>query len=325
MAPALGQGAAPEGGPVPLHPQVDVLLQQLATADGPAMETMSPVDARAVFARMAVLDPGEEVAAVEDRTIAGPAGELPIRIYTPVTPDGVAPTGVVLFLHGGGFVIGDLDTHDGTCRMLANRAGAVVVAVHYRLAPEAPAPAALDDAMAALGWVAEHAAELGATTDKLAVIGDSAGGNLAALVCQRARDLSGPAIAFQVLVYPCTDLTLGHPSIVENGEGYFLTRAGMEWFMGHYLTDLDPKDPIVSPLFIDSCVGLPPALVITAEFDPLRDEGEAYAERLRADGVPVEAIRYDGQIHAFFSMAAILDDARDAIDRAGAALAEALA
>jgi acetyl esterase len=291
------------------------------------MDSMEPVEARRVFVGLAALERREDVAAVEDRTIPGPAGEIPIRIYTPSTADGAAPTGLVVFLHGGGFVVGDLDTHDGSARLLANRSGAIVVAVDYRLAPEAPAPAAVDDALAALRWAADHAAELGSTTGKVAVPGDSAGGNLAAVLCQRARDLDGPAIAFQSLVYPVTDLTLGHPSMVENGEGYFLTKAAMEWFADHYLggSELAAKDPIVSPLFVDSCVGLPPAIVVTAEFDPLRDEGEAYAERLRADGVPVEAIRYDGQIHAFFGMTAILDDARDAVDRVGAALEAALA
>jgi acetyl esterase len=304
-----------------------MMLQQMAAAGGVPMDSMEPVEARRVFVGLAALERREDVAAVEDRTIPGPAGEIPIRIYTPSTADGAAPTGLVVFLHGGGFVVGDLDTHDGSARLLANRSGAIVVAVDYRLAPEAPAPAAVDDALAALRWAADHAAELGSTTGKVAVHGDSAGGNLAAVLCQRARDLDGPAIAFQSLVYPVTDLTLGHPSMVENGEGYFLTKAAMEWFADHYLggSELAAKDPIVSPLFVDSCVGLPPAIVVTAEFDPLRDEGEAYAERLRADGVPVEAIRYDGQIHAFFGMTAILDDARDAVDRVGAALEAALA
>jgi acetyl esterase len=310
---------------MPLHPQVAPLLEQLNSTEGPGFESLPPDEARTIFSNLALLDAKEEVARVEDRTVPGPGGPIPVRIYTPVTPAGVAPTGTVLFLHGGGFVVGDLDTHDGTCRMLANRSGAMVVAVDYRLAPEARAPAALEDSMAALAWVVEHAAELGATNDKVAVAGDSAGGNLAALVCQRARDLGGPSLAFQLLIYPATDLTMGHPSIVENGEGHLLTKTGMEWFMRHYLGDADPKDPAVSPLFVDSCIGLPPAMVITAEFDPLRDEGEAYAQRLQADGVPVEAIRYDGQIHAFVGMAAILDDARDAIDRSGAALKGALA
>jgi acetyl esterase len=310
---------------MPLHPQVETFLQQLNAAEGPAFESLSPADARVAFTGLSLLDAKEEVAKVEDRTVPGPAGDVPIRVYTPNLPDGAAPTGIVLFTHGGGFVVGDLDSHDGSCRMLANRSGAVVVAVDYRLAPEASAPAALEDSVAALTWAVEHRAELGATNDKVAVAGDSAGGNLAALLCLRSRDLSGPEIAFQLLVYPCTDLSLGHPSIIENGEGHLLTRTGMEWFMAHYLGNVDPKDPTVSPLFVDSCIGLPPAMVITAEFDPLRDEGEAYAERLRADGVPVEAIRYDGQIHGFFGRATILDDARDAIDRAGAALKGALA
>jgi acetyl esterase len=200
-----------------------------------------------------------------------------------------------------------------------------VVSVDYRLAPEHPAPAALDDCLAALTWCVENAVLLGIDATRVAVGGDSAGGNLAAALCQRVRNEFGPEIAFQLLVYPVIDCTISHPSYDENAEGYFLTKVGMEWFVGHYLGDLDPKDPSVSPLHADSLVGLPPALVITAEFDPLRDEGEAYAAALREAGVPVELMRYDGMIHGFVGMAALIDDGRHALDRSGAALRAVLA
>jgi acetyl esterase len=244
-------------------------------------------------------------------------------VYTPEDAVG-SNRGVLLWLHGGGWVIGDLDTADSTCRALANRAGAVVVSVDYRLAPEHPAPAALEDCLAALTWTVENAELLGVDVSKVAVGGDSAGGNLAALVCQRVRDEFGPDIDFQLLVYPVTDLTLGHPSIDENAEGYFLTKASMEWFVDCYLGDRERKDASVSPLFADLS-GLPPALVITAEYDPLRDEGEAYATRLQEAGVPTEHRRYDGQIHGFLGMATMLDGGRHALDLAGAALRTALA
>ena len=309
---------------MPLHPQVKTILDGLAAAGGPPMSHLSPDDARAAYRLLGGLDQPEEVARMDDRAIPGPEGDVPVRVYTPQEALGTRP-GLLLWLHGGGWVIGDLETADATCRALANRSGAVVVSVDYRLAPEHPAPAALEDCQAALIWVAENAELLGATSDRIAVGGDSAGGNLAALLCQRVRDEFGPEIDFQLLVYPVTDLTLGHPSMDENAEGYFLTRDSMQWFVAHYLGDGDPTDPAVSPLHTTSCAGLPPALVITAEFDPLRDEGEAYARRLAEAGVAVEAVRFDGQIHGFFGMASILDDGRAALDLAGDALRAVLA
>src|SRR3546814_455608 len=268
--------------------------------------------------------PGE-VDRVDDRHVPVPEGDdIPVRVYTPA--DAVAgEAGVLVWFHGGGWVIGDIATADATCRALANRSGAVVVSVDYRLAPEHQAPAALDDCLAALCWTVENAELLGIDATKVAVGGDSAGGNLAALVCQRMRDEFGPAIEFQLLVYPVTDCTLSHPSIEENAEGYFLTKATMQWFCAHYLGEQDPASAAVSPLRAESLAGLPPALVITAEYDPLRDEGEAYAAALKVAGVPVEATRYHGQIHGFFAMESVLDDAKHAVDMAGAALRAALA
>ncbi len=307
---------------MPLHPQVKSLLDGLAQLEGPAMTEVSPAEARAMFKNLSAFDQPEEVAVVEDRVVPGMV-DVPVRVYTPEgARGGGAP--LLVWLHGGGWVIGDLDTADATARALANRSGAVVVSVDYRLAPEHTAPTALDDSVAALRWAVEHGGELGVDATRVAVGGDSAGGNLAAALCQRVRDDGGPAIAFQLLVYPVVDCTLTHPSMDENAEGYFLTKDAMVWFVDHYLDTLDPKHPSVSPLHADSLAGLPPALVLTAEFDPLRDEGEAYAAALRDAGVRVESVRYDGQIHGFFGMAALLDDAKHALDRAGAALRAAL-
>lgn len=313
---------------MPVHPQVKVMLDGLAAAGGAPLDQMSPAEARNLFKSFAGLGVPEEVARVEDRTASGPHGDVPLRVYWPAAgagDDSSGTPGVLLWIHGGGFVIGDLDTADPTARVLANRAGAVVVSVDYRLAPEHTAPVAADDCMAALAWTLANATDLGCDAGRLAVGGDSAGGNLAAVVSQRACAAGEPPIAFQLLVYPVTDLTMSHRSIEENGEGYFLTKDAMTWFIGHYLGREDPKDPSISPLYASTCEGLPPALVITAELDPLRDEGEAYAERLREAGVACEAVRYDGQIHGFFSMDALLDDAKLAVDRAGAALRQALA
>ena len=308
---------------MPVHPQVKLLLEGMAAAGGPQLTEMTPDEARLMFKNLAALDQPEEVARVDDRLVPGDGHDVPIRVYTPKDAiGGNAP--LLLWLHGGGWVIGDLDTADATARALANRSGAVTASVDYRLAPENPAPAALEDALAALTWCVENAELLGVDANRVAVGGDSAGGNIAACLCQRVRDEFGPEIDFQLLVYPVTDCTLSSPSMDENAEGYFLTKQGMAWFVDHYLGDRDPKEPSVSPVYADSLAGLPPALVITAEFDPLRDEGEAYAVAMRDAGVEVEAVRYNGQIHGFFGLAAVLDDGKHAVDRAGAALRSAL-
>jgi acetyl esterase len=316
-------GAGGRGDDVPLHPQVKALLDGLAQAGGPAMTEVSPTEARTMFKALTAFDQPEDVARVDDRLIPGPV-DVPVRVYTPASAvGGDAP--LLLWLHGGGWVIGDLDTADATARALANRSGAVVVSVDYRLAPEHPAPAALDDALVALTWAVENGELLGVDASRVAVGGDSAGGNLAAALCQRVRDEFGPDIDFQLLVYPVVDCTLSQPSMDENAEGYFLTKDVMTWFVGHYVGTADPKDPSVSPLHADSLAGLPPAMVITAEFDPLRDEGEAYAAALLEAGVAVDSVRYDGQIHGFVGMASMLDDGMHALDRAGFALRAALA
>jgi acetyl esterase len=304
---------------MPLDPQAKAFLDQLAAANAPPLSDL-PVDAArlaadALFSAQGAVEP---VARVENRGIPGPAGEIPIRVYT---PEGTGPFPVLVYVHGGGWVICGLDSHDPPCRALANAVPCLVVSVDYRLAPEHKFPAAADDAYAATRWVAEHAAELGGDPRRVAVGGDSAGGNLAAVVALMARERGGPRLVHQLLVYPVTDAGLDTASYRENGDGYFLTRDTMAWFWGHYLRSrADVEDPHASPLRARDLAGLPPALVITAEYDPLRDEGEAYAARLRAAGVPVRTTRYPGMIHGFFGMLATFDQARTAIDESASAL-----
>jgi len=232
---------------------------------------------------------------------------------------------VLVYYHGGGFVIGDLESHDGVYRLLTNGAGCVTVAVDYRLAPEAKFPAAVDDCYAATRWVSENAAQLNADPNRLAVGGDSAGGNLAAVISILARDRKAPKIGFQLLIYPATDITCSAPSHKTNTE-YILTPADIRWFMGHYLrSDDDKRNPLASPLFTASFNGLPPALIITAEFDPLRDEGEDYGRKLREAGVPVQVSRYEGMVHGFVSMNDMIDKGKQGIAEAAAALKKAFA
>lgn len=252
-----------------------------------------------------------ELATVEDRQIPGADGELPVRIYTPL---GEGPFPVVAYFHGGGFTIGGIETHDIPCQHLAAGAGAIVVSTEYRLAPEHKFPSAFEDAIAAADWIHTHAKELGGDPDRFAVAGDSAGGNLAAGVCHHARNTGGPPIRFQLLIYPTVDAGMEHPSVKENGDGLFLSAETMKWFYDHYATGPDDRlDPRMSPLLAANFEGLPPALIITAEYDVLRDEGEAYGEKLRAAGVPVTVSRYGGMCHAFFQLGGVLDDARRAM------------
>lgn len=306
-----------------LDPQARAILDQMAALGDQPINEQSVSEARQRAAAMAAMqDAPEPVAAVEDRKLAGPGGDLPIRIYVPF---GKGPFPVVMYFHGGGWVIGGIESSDGLCRMLANASGCIVVSVDYRLAPEHRFPAAVYDAYAATLWVAENASSFGGDPSRIAVSGDSAGGNLAAVIAQIARDQGSPAMQFQLLIYPVTDGACNTPSYSENADGYFLTRDSMQWFWNHYvLNESDRVHPSASPLRASNFANLPPALVITAEYDPLRDEGERYAERLRAAGTPVELTRYDGMIHGFFTMSGVIDQGKAAIQQAANALRNAL-
>jgi acetyl esterase len=305
------------------RPVLDAIAQRGAVAPGD-----DPVAAaRAGIGAMFTHANAPAVQAV-DRTIPGPVGfggEIPVRIYTPDNPTGAALPIVVLF-HGGGFIAGSPDSHDGGTRELCAQAGAIVVSVDYRLAPEHKFPAAAEDCHAALLWAAEHAAELGGDATRLAITGDSAGGNLAAAVALMNRDRGGPPLALQALVYPVIDPACATPSAVANGEGYLLTTASMKWMWSLYVNGAeDYANPYAAPVAAASLAGLPPALVITAEFDPLRDEGEAYGRALEAAGVPVTITRYDGMIHGFASCFDITPRAGEATGEIARALKAAWA
>ncbi len=312
---------------MPLDPQMQELLELTAEFRAVPNHQKTARQARADTlertAAMAALGDGPEpIASVEDRVIPGPGGDIPIRIYTPDSPSG----GAILYFHGGGWVICNLDTHDAPARALAKLSGATLISVDYRLAPEAKYPAAADDCYAATQWVSEHGGDLGIDPSRIAVSGDSAGGNLAAVVAQLARDRGGPAIAFQALIYPVTDLDFTTRSYAEHGSsGDLLSTADMRWYWDHYLESPEQaQEQYAAPLRADDLGGLPPALVITAEYDVLCDEGEAYARRLWAAGVPTRLTRYDGVIHGFFNMAPVLDKATAAQQQAGSAIRAAL-
>ncbi|HUQ39767.1 MAG TPA: alpha/beta hydrolase [Acidimicrobiales bacterium] len=308
----------------PLEPDAQRLVDMLAGLQ--ASQEPAPTDPASMRQGLATLmkmgaGGPHEVAAVEDRRIPGPAGEIPVRIYRPDDPHGV-----VVYFHGGGFMLGDLDTHDPVTRQLANASGAVVVAVDYRLAPEHPFPAGPDDCLAATRWVADHTDELGLPGAKVAVAGDSAGGNLSAVTCIRARDEGGPAIAFQLLAYPGIDPSMSRPSHDENGTGYILTAEALRIFYDNYLPrEEDRTNPHASLEHASDLAGLPPALVITAGYDPLRDEGTDFADRLRAAGVDVTHSNYEGAVHVFFGMPGFFAASDRAMKEAGAALRAALA
>jgi len=308
---------------VPVDAQIQALLdlQSQFGFKGIALVAPDAAGVRAFMRQVRVPVEVEEVRAVEDLACPGTGGDIDLRLYRPSHEPGLP---LLVWFHGGGWTIGDIESSDGTCRALANACGAAVISVGYRLAPEHPFPAAVDDCWMALGWVHAHAADLGLDADRLAVGGDSAGGNLAAVVSLTARNAGGPPIRHQLLVYPATDGRLQWPSLQENGQGYFMTSEDVEWFYQQYAPP-DREDWRMSPLLAPDHGRLPPALVITAEFDPIRDEGEAYASALSAAGVDVELVRFDGMIHGFFGMHATVDIARQAMDRAGRKVREALA
>jgi acetyl esterase len=277
---------------VPVDPQLVDLLRQVDEA--PPLSSFPPEEARERFRRLNLLAAGAaqeiEVGAVEDIEVPGGAGPLRARVYRPKGES----KATIAFFHGGGFTIGDLDTHDRDCRTFCSCVGATVVSTDYRLAPENPFPAAAEDAIAATRWIAEE------FPGPLVVAGDSAGGNLSAVAAQNV-----PGIDAQVLIYPATDLVSERPSHEENGQGYFLTIDEMEWFHGNYLPSPDDgNDPLASPLHAGDLSGVPPAIVVTAEFDPLRDDGDAYADALEKAGVRVVHRRFEGLIHGFFGFAA---------------------
>jgi acetyl esterase len=309
---------------VALRPEIRALLDQQAASGRPPLHRQSVAQARAFHTQDAAPLNGEAVpvAAVADRAVPGPGGDLPVRVYT---PEGEAPFPIVVFFHGGGWVVGTLDTYDPLCRALAAAVPAVVVSVGYRLAPEHRWPAAVEDAYAATLWASRHAAELGGAQHRLAVAGDSAGGNLAAVVALGARDRGGPAIAVQLLVYPALDAAGDTGSWREHAEGFYLTAAGMRWYWDHYLGGADGAAPDASPLRAAFLGGLPPALVVTADHDVLRDEGEAYAARLREAGVAADVRRVEGVVHGFFRWRAVTGAADAALQEAAAALRTALA
>jgi acetyl esterase len=312
---------------MPLDPQAQDVINLVIKSGRPAYNTLSPKDARQLFreTRPASTPTPAEIGPVRDLTADGPGGPIPLRVYRPAGVPAGASLPVLVFYHGGGWVIGDLDTHDVQCRQITAEAGITVVAVDYRLAPEHKFPAAVDDAWAATRWVVAHAGELGVDARRLAVAGDSAGGNLAAVVALMARDAGSPAIALQVLIYPVTDVGSESKSYRDFAEGYMLTRDGMRWFTNHYLkSPSEAQDWRVSPLRAASLAGLPPALVITAGFDPLRDEGAAYAGRLSDAGGRVDYVNYGGMIHGFMPMGRLLDTGNRATSHVAASLRQAL-
>ncbi len=306
---------------MPLVPEYEAMFAQLAAEPGPKISELTPAEGREMYRLMRPVNESLAVGAVEDRTIGTAVGDIPVRIYR---PEGDGPFPIVMNFHGGGWVIGDLDTADAVCRSVCRTAECIVISVDYRLAPEHEYPAAVDDAYAATCWAAEHAAELGGS-GRLAVMGESAGGNLAAVVAQKSRDENGPKIDFQLLAYPVVDHDLTRTSYVENGQGYLLETETMSWFWDIYCPEAERRgEPAASPLKAESLAGLPPALVLTAEFDPLRDEGHAYADALQAAGVAAEAICFDGLVHDFLATAELIPGSRAAFERAVSALKSAL-
>jgi acetyl esterase len=306
-----------------LDPQVATLLKKMVEKKMPELHTLTPQAARKLMdtAIKATMGKPEKVSKIEDLRILSPAVEIPIRIYF---PEGEGPFPILVYYHGGGFVIGNIAMADNLCRAIANRASCIVVSVEYRLAPEYKFPAAVDDSYAATKWVARNAHRINGDPSRIAVGGDSAGGNLSAVVSLRAHNERENFPIFQVLIYPVTDLTIHFTSSInEFKEGHFLTVADMVWFGEQYFRkDQDRRVPYASPLLAPDLRNLPPALIITAGFDPLRDEGEAYGERLKKSGVPVKVSRYTGMIHGFISMDGVIDKSRVAMNEIAFSLRE---
>ena len=310
-----------------LDPQAANVIDLVVKSGRPPYHLLSPKDARQMFrdTRPASTPPAPQIGDVRELVAEGLFGPIPLRLYRPAGVADSRRLPALVFFHGGGWVIGDLETHDVVCRQITAEAGVTVIAVDYRVAPEHKFPAAVDDAWAATRWIAAHAGDLGIDADRLAVGGDSAGGNLAAVVALLARDAGGPRIGLQILIYPVTDLGSESRSYADLAEGYMLTRDSMRWFRAQYLTkEEDAADWRVSPLRAPSLAGLPSALVITAGYDPLRDEGEAYARRLREAGVSVDAVGFGGMIHGFVPMGRLIDTAFRAVTLIAGSLRHAL-
>jgi len=307
-----------------LNRETETFLQQVAQSQQPPICEQQPEQARklnSVFAHGT--HPPEPVAKVEHRTIPGPVGQIPVSIYTPA---GVGPFPLLMYFHGGGWVFGDLPMVDSICRTLANGADCVVVSVDYRLAPEHKFPTGVEDAYAATKWVSENAELLNGNPAKIAVAGESAGGNLAAAVTLMVRDRSEFSLTYQLLIYPATQYHANTESFRNYGENYFLTADSINWFWHHYLpSPTDGQNPYASPLWAENLHNLPPGLIVTAEYDPLRDEGEAYGDRLRDAGVNIKTIRYDGTIHAFINLAGHLPYGQTALAEIAAILKTAWA
>lgn len=308
---------------MPLDPNTQALLGALNRSAYRITDSADPAAIRRALAEAKPLPAGPD-AHVEERKVAGADGDLNARMYRPNGSTERLP--VLIYAHGGGFVLGDLDGHDALCRQLAVDAACCVISLDYRLAPEAKFPAAPEDCYAATCFIHARADELGIDPSRIALGGDSAGGNLAAVVAKLAKERGGPKLAFQLLLCPATDWrTLDTPSYREHGDGCFLTLTSMQWFRKHYLRDeADRSDPMASPLLADDLSALPPALIVTAEYDPLRDEGEAYGQALKAAGVPTTITRYDSTIHGFVSFYAFIPQGKAALQEAAAALRQAL-
>lgn len=300
---------------MPLSAESMAVIEALVAQNMPRLDDLPVAEGRALFntAFKTQAADQEPVARVEEKVIPVAGATIPARVYAPASTQ---PLPALVHFHGGGWVIMNLDTHDGNCRSLCNKAGIAIVSVEYRKAPEFKAPVPAEDCYAALEWVVANAAALGIDANRVGVIGDSAGGNLAAVVAQLARDRKGPKVKCQVLTYPAVDATMSAASIKENANAPLLGEREMKWFWGHYIegSKLSAKDPEVSPLFARSLANLPPAFVSSAEFDPLRDEGEEYAKKLQAAGVPVEMKRYNGVFHGFALLGKFIPEGRLVLD-----------
>jgi acetyl esterase len=309
-----------------LHPHAKALLALIEERGLPPTHTLSPAEARRIYLerRFFTQPDAPAVAEVQAVDAEGPHGAIPLRVYRPLGSGTAAGLPALVFLHGGGWTIGDLDTHDTLCRELANASGCCVVAVHYRMGPEHRFPAAVDDAIVATRWVHAHAAELNIDATRLAVGGDSAGGNLAAVVALAARDAGDLPLRFQLLIYPATDMRRVAPSHARSGQGYLLTTESMQYFRDHYMGSSQDDDWRASPLLHETLAGLPPALVLVAGYDPLHDEGVQYAQRLSEAGNRTTLVNFERQIHGFILMGRVIDEANTAVALCASELRRAL-